>query len=287
MKLLSFSLNNKHLIGIEFEDKIISLSLVNEQYPTDMLTVIESGSDLIKELKTIAKNPPTRALLNKSQIQYQPLISNAKKILCVGLNYKQHLKEFKEKPMNYPTIFTRFNSSIVAHEQNIKLPPISHMYDYEGELVVIIGKRAKNVKKTEAFNVIAGYSIFNDVTVRDYQSHATQWTMGKNFDGLGSFGPVMVPIDKFGYSQPDLKLKTYLNDKIMQDDSTKNMIFPIADLIEYITSVIALEPGDIIVSGTPGGVGYTRNPPVFLKDGDICRVEIENIGILSNKFING
>jgi len=214
----------------------------------------------------------------EGEIHYACPIINPGKFICVGLNYASHAEETKKEVALLPELFCRYKTSYVAHREKIILSPLSSKYDYEGELCVIIGKRAKNVKQEQALDYVAGYSIFNDVTVRDYQGKTRQWFLGKNFDKSGAFGPYFVPRK----NQDIFKIKTYINDKLRQNDSTASMIFSISHLIEIISSVICLEKGDVISTGTPAGVGYARDPRVYLQKGDKCRIEIEGIGILEN-----
>jgi 2-keto-4-pentenoate hydratase/2-oxohepta-3-ene-1,7-dioic acid hydratase in catechol pathway len=185
---------------------------------------------------------------------------------------------------DYPTLFARFSSSLVAHEVPIIRPSESERLDYEGELVAVIGKTGRRIAKADALEHVAGYSIFNDASIRDFQLRTPQWTMGKNFDGTGAFGPVIVTADELPAGASGLEIETRLNGQVMQRASTDDLIFDVATLVSLISVGITLEPLDLIVTGTPSGVGAVRNPPVFMKAGDVCEVEIERIGVLRNKI---
>ncbi|MBV9066482.1 MAG: fumarylacetoacetate hydrolase family protein [Methylobacteriaceae bacterium] len=215
----------------------------------------------------------------------QPLAAPGK-IICVGLNYRDHAGESGMKVPDYPTLFARFASSLIPHGAPIVRPPESDRLDYEGELVAVIGKGGRRIAKTDALDHVAGYSIFNDGSIRDYQLRTPQWTMGKNFDGTGPFGPVFVTADALPPGARGLKIETRLNGKVMQSASTDDLIFDVATLVESISVGITLEAGDLIVTGTPSGVGGARKPPVFMKDGDVCEIEIERIGVLRNEIMD-
>jgi 2-keto-4-pentenoate hydratase/2-oxohepta-3-ene-1,7-dioic acid hydratase in catechol pathway len=216
-------------------------------------------------------------------VVYLPPVLNPPKAIAVGLNYVDHAAEspYKDAP-KYPVLFHRFASSWVAHEAPLVRPHVSEQFDYEGELVVVIGKHGRYISKDRALDHVAGYSIFNDGSVRDYQFKSTQWMMGKNFDASGSFGPEFVTADEVPAGAKDLRLRTRLNGTTLQDANTRDMIFDVATLIQVSSEAMALAPGDIIISGTPAGIGLARKPPVFMKPGDTCEVEIEGIGILRN-----
>jgi len=215
----------------------------------------------------------------------QPLAAPGK-IICVGLNYRDHAGESGMKVPDYPTLFARFASSLIPHGAPIVRPPESDRLDYEGELVAVIGKGGRRIARADALDHVAGYSIFNDGSIRDYQLRTPQWTMGKNFDSTGPFGPVFVTADALPPGARGLKIETRLNGQVMQSASTDDLIFDVATLIESISAGITLEAGDLIVTGTPSGVGGARKPPVFMKDGDICEIEIEKIGVLRNEIMD-
>jgi 2-keto-4-pentenoate hydratase/2-oxohepta-3-ene-1,7-dioic acid hydratase in catechol pathway len=222
--------------------------------------------------------------LDIASVEVLQPVSSPGKIICVGLNYRNHAAESGMKLPDYPTLFARFSSSLVAHEVPIIRPSESERLDYEGELVAVIGKTGRRIAKADALEHVAGYSIFNDASIRDFQLRTPQWTMGKNFDGTGAFGPVIVTADELPAGASGLEIETRLNGQVMQRASTDDLIFDVATLVSLISVGITLEPLDLIVTGTPSGVGAVRNPPVFMKAGDVCEVEIERIGVLRNKI---
>ncbi len=217
--------------------------------------------------------------------QFLPVIPNPGKIFCIGVNYADHQKEMGRGASDHPTIFLRFTDTLVAHGQAawVPKPTVSTAVDYECELAVIIGKGGRHIDAAGALDHVAGYTCFNDISVRDWQRHTTQFTAGKNFPRTGALGPWMVTKDEI----PDphtLAIKTRLNGEVLQDANTSQLIFRIPQLIEYLSSFTPLSPGDIIATGTPSGVGFARKPPIFMKAGDVVEVEIENIGVLENRL---
>jgi len=215
------------------------------------------------------------------QFTYLPIIPNPSKILCVGLNYQDHLAETKRRPVEHPTLFTRFADTLTGHHTPMLLPAVSSAFDYEGELAVIIGKHGFHVPEDRALDIVAGYSMFNDGSIRDWQRHTNQYTPGKNFPSTAGFGPTLVTTEEAG-PLPEKTIQTHLNGQLVQDAHLGDMIFSIAKVIAYITAFTALSPGDVIATGTPGGVGFTREPPLYLRAGDTVTVTIEDIGTLTN-----
>ena len=220
--------------------------------------------------------------IDLGQVMLLPPLSAPGKIICVGLNYVDHSIESGFVVPAYPTIFARFTSSLIGAGAPIVRPKVSTQLDYEGEMVAIIGKGGRHIAEDDALDHVIGYSIFNDASVRDYQTKSPQWTVGKNFDRTGAFGPCLVTADELPVGAKGLHIQTRLNGVVVQDASTDDMVFSVATLISILSVAITLEPGDIIVSGTPAGVGMARKPPLFMKHGDTCEVEIEGIGILRN-----
>ena len=204
------------------------------------------------------------------------------KILCLGLNYMDHVAEGPFDKQPFPAIFMRSSTSLVAANQPIIAPTVSETLDYEAELAVIIGKECKNLTEDNALDAVAGYSCFNDGSVREFQRHTIQWTMGKNFDKTGPFGPFMVTPDELPKAATGLKIECRLNGQTVQSSTTDMMIFPVVETLVYITKAVTLEPGDLVIMGTPSGVGHARKPPLWMKDGDLVEIEIEGIGILAN-----
>jgi 2-keto-4-pentenoate hydratase/2-oxohepta-3-ene-1,7-dioic acid hydratase in catechol pathway len=214
-----------------------------------------------------------------------PVIPDPAKIICVGLNYASHVKETGRDQKEYPAIFTRWADTLVAHDEPLVCPKISERFDYEGELAVIIGSGGHKISRDDAMDHIAGYSIFNDASVRDWQRHNIQFTPGKNFPATGAFGPAMVTPDSIS-DLSSQRVQTRLNGELLQDQPISDLIWDIAFLIEYISVFTPLSAGDVIVTGTPGGVGDKRNPPVYMKAGDKVEVSIGEIGTLTNRIID-
>jgi 2-keto-4-pentenoate hydratase/2-oxohepta-3-ene-1,7-dioic acid hydratase in catechol pathway len=217
-------------------------------------------------------------------ITYGLPVARPSKIVCLGLNYLEHVKEGSQRDNipKYPTIFLRGQSSLVPHEAPLIRPRVSEQLDYEAEMVAVVGRRAKHLTKENAISCIVGYSCFNEGSVREFQRHTTQWGMGKNFDRTGGFGPWIVSADELPNAGAGLNIQSRLNGHVMQSDNTANMMFPLIETLVYITQGITLEPGDVIVTGTPSGVGHARKPPVWMKPGDVCEIDIQDIGVLRN-----
>ena len=276
MKFLSFLLNKETKFGV-----------YNDKFITDLTGKIKGASTLkdliakkgISEAKEyVQKNPGN---LDKSKIEYLPVIPNPGKIICVGLNYSEHVKETGRTTKQNPVIFFRVPESQTSHNKPIQKPKVSEYLDFECEMAVIMGDGGKHINPENALKHIIGYSCYNESTIRDWQQHTEQFGMGKNFEKTGSFGPYMVLAEDI----PDYKklsIKTTLNGNVMQSAKLSQLIFDIPALISYVSKAIPWRAGDVLVTGTPGGVGFKRKPPVFMKDGDKVEVEISEIGILSN-----
>lgn len=243
---------------------------------------LAGGPDGLKDLAAaLLKGEP----LDPEAVSFLPPLSSPGKIICVGLNYADHTAESSIQQPDYPTLFGRFSSSLIGHGAPIVRPKVSGALDYEGELVAVIGRGGRHIPQSAALDHIAGYSIFNDGTIRDYQFRTPQWTMGKNFDGTGAFGPALVTADELPPGARGLTLETRLNGAVMQKTSTSHLIFDVATLVALISEGITLYPGDLIVTGTPSGVGAARKPPLYMKPGDVCEIEIEGLGVLRNPIV--
>lgn len=247
-------------------------------YPGDLPALIAQGVDLMETMAEFRSAAP----IDIDAVMILPPIPSPGKIVCIGLNYVDHAAEGHFEVPTYPTIFARFATSLIGHGAGLVRPPQSQEFDFEGELVAVIGLGGRNIAREDALRHVAGYSIFNDGSVRDYQFRTPQWTMGKNFDGTGAFGPAFVPATALPAGARGLRLQTRLNDAVVQDASTADMIFDVAELVALLSEAFTLEPGDVIVTGTPAGVGFARTPPLWMQPGDVCEVEIEQIGILRN-----
>ncbi|CAM8672852.1 MULTISPECIES: fumarylacetoacetate hydrolase family protein [Sphingobium] len=215
-------------------------------------------------------------------LTFLPPLVKAPKILCLGLNYKDHAAEGGFQVPEFPTVFGRFNSSLIGHGAPIIKPPCSDQLDYEAEMVAVVGKGGKDIAKDDALSHIVAYSVFNDGSIRDYQLKTPQWTVGKNFDDTGAFGPWLVTPDELPAGGAGLKIETRLNGQTVQSANTSDMVFDVVDTVALLSTCFTLEAGDLLVMGTPSGIGLARKPPLFMKDGDVCEVEIEKIGLLVN-----
>lgn len=274
MKLSSFTHDGRASYGLVTEAGIVDLGA---RFPETTLRDFLAAGDLDRA-RALADAPADFAL---DAVKFAPVIPNPDKIICVGLNYHAHVQETGRTVTEKPVLFARFSGSQIGHGAPLVKPLESDEFDYEGELAVIIGREGRRIPEAEALSYVAGYACYNDGSIRDWQRHTAQFLPGKSFAGTGAFGPWMVTADEI----PDpatLRLVTRLNGKVVQDTTTDLLITPIPALIAYISTILPLLPGDVIVSGTPGGVGARRNPPLWLKEGDVNEVEISGIGVLSN-----
>ncbi|MGM4903591.1 fumarylacetoacetate hydrolase family protein [Tardiphaga sp. 866_E4_N2_1] len=276
MKLASFQIGGKPTWGvIEGNDALDVGALLGDRFP-DLKSVIAADAlSVVRDAAGKAKRIPT------ADITWLPVIPNPDKILCIGLNYEMHRKETGRAEVDNPTVFGRFANSQTGHLTNIIRPKVSTHLDFEGELAIIIGKPGRYISQADAWSHIAGYACYNEGSVRDFQRHTHQFTPGKNFPETGGFGPWMMTPDELGDVAP-LRLQTRVNGQVVQDATIDQMIFDIPRQIEYCSSFTRLEPGDVIATGTPGGVGAKRTPPLWLKPGDIVEVEIDRLGVLRN-----
>lgn len=277
MKLASFSHQGRATYGVAQPNHyILPAAEFLGRFP-DLASVLRAGA--LAELEAAVRNGGTQVPLNA--VQALPVIPAPGKIFCVGLNYKTHVAEMKRADAEYPAIFVRFADSLIAAGDTLLRPSFSERFDYEGELAIVIGKGGRHISQDDAFSHIAGYACFNDGSVRDWQRHTHQWTPGKNFPGTGAFGPYLVTADEVGDVNA-LTLQTRLNGEVVQKASLSDLIFTIPVVIEYLSRFTPLSPGDVIATGTPGGVGDKRTPPLYMKDGDVVEVEITGLGTLRN-----
>jgi 2-keto-4-pentenoate hydratase/2-oxohepta-3-ene-1,7-dioic acid hydratase in catechol pathway len=282
VKLATYAFEGKVSYGAVAGEGIVDLRRIlgDGRYPT--LKSVLAASALGEARKAAEGKRPDHRL---AEVELRPVIPDAAKIICVGLNYHAHRDETGHRdPTAHPALFLRYADTQVGHGQPLVRPRNATNFDYEGELAVIIGKSARHVPAARALEYIAGYSCYHDGSLRDWQFHTTQWTPGKNFPASGAFGPWLVTTDEL----PDpsrLTLVTRLNGNEMQRATTDLMIFDVPTVIEYVTGFTELLPGDVIATGTPGGVGFKREPPVFMKPGDVAEVEISGIGILRNPVV--
>jgi 2-keto-4-pentenoate hydratase/2-oxohepta-3-ene-1,7-dioic acid hydratase in catechol pathway len=282
MKFLTFSQNNKQGLAVATDSvatRFKGLMSTDNNYPGNLHELLAKGDIALKQAGDILLQG---AAIDLSKITYLPPIVNPARIWCIGLNYADHSTESGFAVPTYPAIFSRFPSSMTGHGAPIIRPKVSTQLDYEAELVAVIGKAGRYISKENALAHVAGYSICNDASIRDYQFKSAQWTLGKNFDNTGPFGPLFVTADELPLGASGLRIQTRLNGITLQDANTSSLIFDIATLVHMLSEAVNLLPGDIIVTGTPSGVGLARKPPVWMRHGDVCEIEIEGIGILSN-----
>jgi acylpyruvate hydrolase len=223
--------------------------------------------------------------VDEASLTFLAPVVRPSKIVCLGLNYRDHAEESGLGIPEFPVLFARFPSSLMGHGAPIILPKVSSQLDWEAELAVVISKGGKNIADADALNHVAGYSVFNDASIRDYQLRTPQWTAGKNFDDTGAFGPWLVTPEELPAGATGLKIECRVNGNVMQSSNTGNLIFTVANTIHLLSTFMTLEAGDVLVMGTPGGVGVARNPQVWMKAGDVCEVEIEGVGLLSNPVV--
>jgi acylpyruvate hydrolase len=281
MKLVTFKSGDTTRFGVLDGDDVIDLNKADPGVPADLRAALKAGVDIAAAAKR-ATAAGSDHRVPYASLKLAPLVPEPGKIVCLGHNYYDHAKEGGNLKPVYPLIFFRSASSLIAHEDPVIRPQVSEKLDYEAELVMVIGKRARHVKREQALDYVFGYSCFNDVSVRDYQKRTSQWTIGKNFDNTGAFGPWLVSADELPPGAEGLSLRLILNGEVMQQANTSDMIWDVAETIELLSECLTLEPGDVVVMGTPAGVGWARNPPVFMKHGDRVEVDIERVGRLQN-----
>lgn len=277
MKLISFTHGGREAFGVVVGDRIVDLAPHRDAVGASLREALARGA-LPRIAAIAADSQPSLAV---ADVEFLPVIPDPAKILCVGINYASHVRETGREMPRYPMFFTRFADSQVAHGKPIVRPRASEKLDFEGELAVVIGKTARHVAAADALGYVAGYACYNDGSVRDWQKHTIQFTPGKNFPQTGAFGPWLVTSDEI----PDpsqLTLTTRLNGEVVQQARTDDLIFSVGDVIAYCSTFTELRPGDVIITGTTGGVGAFRNPPLWMRAGDVVEVEISGIGVLRN-----
>lgn len=276
MRLVQFKRDGVSWIGSPVDDKQVRMLRKGS-----LDALIRSGLDVTQWTTTEGNEE----IAMFSDLELLPPMVSPGKIICVGLNYADHTRESKYEQPSYPTIFLRVNTSLIAHNAPLIRPSFSDSFDYEGELAVILNGGGRHISKEKALLYVAGYALFNDASVREYQFKSPQWTAGKNFDGTGAFGPEFVTPDELPPGARGLHLETKLNGKIVQSASTSDMVFDIESLIATVSEVMTLEAGDVIVTGTPSGIGWAREPKLLMQHGDVCEVSVKGFMTLRNKVI--
>ncbi|MBB4194461.1 2-keto-4-pentenoate hydratase/2-oxohepta-3-ene-1,7-dioic acid hydratase in catechol pathway [Rhizobium aethiopicum] len=280
MQFLSYTRLGIPGFGVRVENGIVDLTGKIRPGVTNLRQAIHDNC--LEEAADFAAG--RYAEFTEADVTLLPVIPDPGKILCVGLNYETHRAETKRPDAKYPTIFTRFADTQVAHRQPLLKPRVSDSLDFEAELAVVIGRGGRYIAQSAAMDHVAGYACYNDATVRDWQRHTFQFTPGKNFPSTGAFGPQLVTPDEVG-DYMKLRILGRLNGEVMQEATLADLIFPIATLISYCSQFTPLQPGDVILTGTPGGVGDRREPPLYMKAGDIFEVEIPGVGRLTNPIV--
>ena len=284
MKIVGFESGQGLRLGVVEGDQVIDLQAADAKVPANLADYLASSGGDLKPLADLAKRAPASARVPLKTLKFGLPVARPGKIICLGLNYMDHVKEGpnRDNIPKFPTIFMRSTTSMAPHQAPLLRPKVSETFDYEAELALVVGKRAKHLTMENAYSVIAGWSCVNEGSIREFQRKTTQWDMGKNFDRSGGFGPWMVSADEVPAGGKGLKIESRLNGQVMQSDNTDNMMFPVAETLVYLTQGMTLEPGDVLVTGTPSGVGHARKPPVWMKGGDVAEIEIEGVGTLRN-----
>jgi len=286
LKFVNFQLNNQIRLGVKVKNGIMDIAQVSDAYslgvPKTIEQIIAAGKSVTEKLQKYVES--TSFLIDEDNIVYAPCVTNPEKIICIGLNYLDHANESKMEIPLSPVVFSKFSNALAGNKQEILLPINAKQFDYEAELVIVIGKTAESVSRENAMSYIFGYAIGNDLSARDLQFRTGQWLLGKTCDGFAPIGPYLVTADEVNPS--DLEISCRVNGELRQQGNTKNMIFDCAYIVSYLSHHMTLKPGDIIFTGTPSGVilGYPEGKRVWLKSGDEVSVSIEKIGTLINKL---
>ena len=294
MRLVTFVSDGRLRLGALRQDAsqevVVDLNKANPRLPADMIAFLEKGGEALAWARKAVAGAlgaavlPLAAAGAQAAVTLKAPVMRPGKIICIGLNYRDHAAESGVAVPEYPTVFSKYANAVIGPGEAIVHPSISDKVDYEAEMAVVIGKRAKDVAEAAAMGYVAGYMPFNDVSARDFQSRTSQWTIGKTFDTFAPMGPALVTADEV----PDphaLDIRLSIAGEVLQSSNTRNLIFTVPQLIAYLSAVMTLDPGDVIATGTPGGVGFARKPPRWLRPGDVTRVEIEGLGVLENPVV--
>ncbi len=279
MRFVSFEREGRKGLAVETAGGLRGVVEGEAAHPVELEKLIAAGGE---ELRGVGRTLATAPAIDPEAITYRPPLARPPKIICVGLNYADHTKESPYEQPDYPTLFARFATTLIGHGQPLVRPLASDSFDFEGEMVAVIGKGGRHIPRARALDHVIGYSVFNEGSVREYQFKAPQWTVGKNFDQTGAFGPAFVTADQVPAGGKGLRLETRLNGAVVQSAVTDDMLFDVATIITTISEAITLEPGDVLVTGTPAGIGWARSPRLLMRAGDVCEVEIEGLGLLAN-----
>ncbi len=287
MRFIAFlNEQNQAALGVRIANELLDITALG--LPATLDELLRQGPDGMAAVRAAVAQASAdgRACRSLDGLRYLPPVANPAKAFAIGLNYLDHAAESSFEPPKFPVVFQRYASSWVAHNEPLVRPKVSTQFDYEAEFVAVIGKAGRYISKEQALDHVAGYAIFNDGSIRDYQLRTNQWLLGKNFDNTGSFGPEFVTADELPPGASGLQIQCRLNGQTLQNANTKNMIFDVATLVSVCSEAMALQPGDIIITGTPAGVGLARKPPVWMKAGDVCEIEVEGMGVLRNSVVD-
>ncbi|APR77934.1 Fumarylacetoacetate hydrolase family protein [Minicystis rosea] len=275
MRIASILIHDEPALAVRRDGRLFDVTEAARPFGGSVHAVLAAGA--LGALERAAENARE---IDPSQVRHRPLLPAPGKIVCLGLNYREHADEAQYERPSFPVLFLRAATSLLGHGEPIVMPRCSTALDYEGEMAAVVGRRGRHIARADALAYVAGYSVFNDASIRDWQKKTHQWTIGKNFDGTGAFGPELVTADELPPGAAGLRISTRVNGEIVQDARTDQMIFDVAETISILSEAMTLEPGDVLVMGTPSGVGAARTPPRFLAPGDVCEIEIERIGRL-------
>jgi acylpyruvate hydrolase len=289
MRIITFSHAGREQVGVRVDDRVVPIEFIDATLPRTLLDLIATGG--IAALRAIVGGPEFGASalslgIPLSEVSYLPVIPRPGKVICIGRNYAAHAAEGGAETPRFPEVFYRGATSLIGHNTPIVRPTCSDHLDFEGEFAFVIGTSCRHVAEREALDYVAGYSLFNDATLRDYQKAASQWTVGKNFDGTGAFGPEFVTFEELPPGLSGLTLTTTLNGEQMQEGHVNDLVFPVHRLIAILSECMTLEAGDVVVTGTPSGVGFARTPPRYMVAGDVVEVAVEGLGALVNVVID-
>ena len=279
MRLKTFIHDGREQIGVRQDDVVIPVASIDPELPGSIMQLLADGQ--FDELHSKVSNYDGTGIAEED-IDYLPVIPRPGKIVCIGRNYAAHAAEGGAETPTFPEVFFRGATSLIPHQGVIIRPPCSETLDFEGEFAFVVGKRCRHATEDNALDYIAGYTLFNDATIREYQRFSSQWTVGKNFDDTGAFGPELVTSDELPDGMAGLSLTTKLNGELMQDGQIDSLVFPVRKLVTILSEFMTFEPGDVVVTGTPAGTGYARKPPLWMKHGDTVEIEVEGLGKLIN-----
>jgi 2-keto-4-pentenoate hydratase/2-oxohepta-3-ene-1,7-dioic acid hydratase in catechol pathway len=285
MRLLTFTLDGASRFGIELAEGILDVHAANSRLPVSLPAYLEAADRLRPLLEALAAAPPAQHVHPVSAVRYLPPIGAPQKIVCIGLNYRDHAAEVNLPLPTAVIAFAKYANSLIGHGAAIEIPRESKKVDYEAELAFVIGRRGRHIPAEHAYEHIAGYTILNDVSVRDYQMRTSQWMLGKVFDTHAPCGPVIVTSDEIPDPQT-LTIRTSIDGQVLQDSNTAQLVFDVPRLVAELSSIMTLEPGDIVATGTPAGVGTSRTPKRWMRPGERVRIEIEKIGVLENPVVS-